>query len=92
LNEYALRALRKVNHEARGQAVTTIVPRFMCVQEPNGSWKVWDNTDDQPAALGNTVLVERSFESAKSACSILNRIYDGDLQLKMRFGGPTSSH
>ena len=60
----------------------TVVPRFMCVQAPNGSWKVWDNADDQPAALGNTVLVERSFESATSACSILNRIYDGDLQLR----------
>ncbi|WP_395449935.1 hypothetical protein ACHMW7_09055 [Aminobacter sp. UC22_36] len=76
---------------SEGAVVSGIVPRFICIQVPNGSWQVWDNADDQPAALGNTVLVERSFESATSACSILNRIYDGDLQLKLTSGSPTSS-
>ncbi|WP_439501543.1 hypothetical protein [Aminobacter ciceronei] len=70
------------SHRAKGQHVTAVVPRFRCIQEPNGSWQVWDDAEDQPAALGNTVLVERSFESATSACSILNRIYDGDFQLE----------
>jgi hypothetical protein len=81
------------SHRAKGQHVTAVVPRFRCIQEPNGSWQVWDDAEDQPAALGNTVLVERSFESATSACSILNRIYDGDFQLKVRStrGGPTRS-
>ncbi|MBB6469583.1 hypothetical protein HNQ96_005473 [Aminobacter lissarensis] len=63
--------------------MTTAFPRFICIQQPSGSWQVWDNAEDQPAVLGNGVLVERSFESATSACSILNRIYDGDLQLKI---------
>jgi hypothetical protein len=81
------------SHRAKGQPVTAVVPRFRCIQEPNGSWQVWDDAEDRPAALGNTVLVERSFESATSACSILNRIYDGDFQLKVRStrGGPTRS-
>lgn len=68
-----------------------IVPRFICVQGVNGSWQVWDNRDKQPASLGNTALTERSFESARSACSILNRIYGADLQYRESSSGSASS-
>ena len=50
-------------------------PRFTCLREPSGTWMVWDNAADRPAALGGCVLKGRSEHRAKAACDILTRIY-----------------
>ena len=50
-------------------------PRFNCLREPSGTWMVWDNAADRPAALGGCVLKGRSEDRARAACDILTRIY-----------------
>ncbi|MFE0019159.1 hypothetical protein ACFWXH_30210 [Mesorhizobium sp. NPDC059054] len=52
-------------------------PRYECIQEPDGTWKVWDNALDRAAELDGQKLVNRSLFRAEAACSILNRIHLG---------------
>jgi hypothetical protein len=52
-------------------------PRYECIQEPAGTWKVWDNALNRAAELDGQQLVNRSLFRAEAACQILNRIHLG---------------
>ncbi len=46
--------------------------RFERIEEPFGTWMVWDNWDDEPAKLGSLSLVGLSYSSAALLCEKLN--------------------
>jgi hypothetical protein len=46
--------------------------RFECVEEPFGTWMIWDNAHDQPAELGALPLIGLPYGSATTLCVKLN--------------------
>lgn len=46
--------------------------RFQCVEEPFGTWMVWDNANEQPVELGALALIGLSYSSAATLCVKLN--------------------
>jgi len=57
-----------------------VQPRFECIENLDGTWKVWDNLCNWPASLGSQFLINRPKSRAETACDILNRIYTRDMQ------------
>lgn len=60
-----------------GQRGSASRSRYECIQEPAGTWKVWDNALDQAAELDGRKLVNLSLFRAEAACAMLNRIHLG---------------
>jgi len=65
-------------------------PRFRCLQDPEGSWMVWDDKTSSPATLGGCVLRGRREGRARAACEILERIYRNRLDAQSDRGGGAS--
>jgi hypothetical protein len=51
--------------------------RFECVEEPFGTWMIWDNAHDRPAELGALALIGLSCDSATTLCLQLNDLTAG---------------
>ena len=54
--------------------------RFSCLEEPDGTWSVWDSATDRPASLGGLELSGREEWQARAAFDVLNRIYKNRLE------------
>jgi hypothetical protein len=54
------------------------MPRFTCVREPDGTWRVWDREKEAPATLAGKTLTGMNKYHAEAACGVLERIHVAD--------------
>lgn len=54
-------------------------PRYIPIQEENGTWTVWDTRGEVIASLDSQLLDNRSQPIAEAACAILNQIEESSL-------------
>jgi hypothetical protein len=64
-----------------------VMPRFVCITQPDGLWMVWDNRTDEPAAIGNRPLVGLEKTRAEAVLDVLERIETGKLTLRKGHSG-----
>jgi len=58
----------------RGALLEVTDQRFEAFPDPCGNWIVWDNDEDNFAEVGTRYLTSLSESSARSFCSLLNRL------------------
>jgi len=51
-------------------------PRFAVVPEPCGTWTVWDGLRNEPATLGDGILIGLNRRKAEAACGVLIRTHE----------------
>jgi hypothetical protein len=58
----------------RGALLEVVDQRFEAFPDPCDNWIVWDNDEDNFAEVGTRYLTSLSESSARSFCSLLNRL------------------
>ncbi len=61
-----------------GDEMTENKQRFQYLQEPGGTWMVWDTVLELPAHFSKLALIGLTHEKAQGFCKLLNELTDKD--------------